>query len=100
MSSVSSGSSPSLYGSSASAAWLAAAGSSSSSSPWMETSNKKTTTADQYLALDSAVSDAVASALTNSIQGQATLAGLSALDRVKAAIKHKQASAASAAGTS
>jgi hypothetical protein len=63
------------------------------SSGFLDSSNTNTTNADAYLAADSALSTALSDTLTNLVQGQATLAGQAALDRVNAAIAQKQASA-------
>ena len=72
------------------------------SSGFLDSSSTTTSNADAYLAADSALSSALSDTLSNNIQGQATLAGQAALDRVNAAIKHKQASASapSASATS
>ena len=63
------------------------------SSGFLDSSNTNTTNADAYLAADSALSSALSDTLSNLVQGQATLAGQAALDRVNAAVKQKQASA-------
>jgi hypothetical protein len=65
------------------------------SSGFLDSSSTTTPNADAYLAADSALSTALSDSLSNNIQGQATLAGQAALDRVNAAIKQKQASASS-----
>lgn len=65
----------------------------------MDPSSTSSSTADQYLSLDSSLSDAVDSALTSSIQGEGSIAGQEALDRVDAEIKQKQASEASSTAT-
>jgi len=72
------------------------------SSGFLDSSSSTTSNADAYLAADSALSSALSDTLSNLVQGQATLAGQAALDRVNAAIKHKQASASapSASATS
>jgi hypothetical protein len=62
------------------------------SSGFLDSSNTNTTNADAYFAADSALSTALSDSLSNLVQGQATLAGQAALDRVNAAIKQKQAS--------
>jgi hypothetical protein len=62
-------------------------------SGFLDSSSTTTSNADAYLAADSALSTALSDSISNNIQGQATLAGQAALDRVNAAIKHKQASA-------
>jgi hypothetical protein len=62
------------------------------SSGFLDSSSTTTTNADAYFAADSALSTALSDTLSNDIQGQATLAGQAALDRVNAAIKQKQAS--------
>src|SRR6516164_2314755 len=61
------------------------------SSGFLDSSSTTTSNADAYLAADSALSSALSDTLSNNIQGQATLAGQAALDRVNAAIKQKQA---------
>ena len=63
------------------------------SSGFLDSSSTNTTNADVYLAADSALSTALSDTLSNLVQGQATLAGQAALDRVNAAVKQKQASA-------
>jgi hypothetical protein len=63
------------------------------SSGFLDSSNTNTTNADVYLAADSALSTALSDTLSNNVQGQATLAGQAALDRVNAAVAQKQASA-------
>jgi hypothetical protein len=65
------------------------------SSGFLDSSSSTTSNADAYLAADSALSSALSDTLSNLVQGQATLAGQAALDRVNAAIKHKQASTSS-----
>jgi hypothetical protein len=62
------------------------------SSGFLDSSSTNTTNADVYLAADSALSTALSDTLSNLVQGQATLAGQAALDRVNAAVKQKQAS--------
>jgi hypothetical protein len=65
------------------------------SSGFLDSSSTNTTNADAYLAADSALSTALSDTWSNNVQGQGTLAGQAALDRVNAAIKHKQASTTS-----
>jgi hypothetical protein len=71
----------------------------SSSTSWLDPSSSSTSTADQYLALDSSLSNAVDSALTSSIQGEGSLAGQEALNRVDAEVAQKQATATSSTAT-
>jgi hypothetical protein len=91
----------SIYGTNTAAASV-------TSSDWMDpsatgvssvSSSSTTPNADAYLAADSALSTALSDSLSNLVQGQATLAGQAALDRVNAAIKQKQASTASSSST-
>jgi hypothetical protein len=63
------------------------------SSGFLDSSNSGTTTADAYFAADSALSGALATAWSNDIQGQGTLAGQAALTRVTAAVQQKQQAA-------
>jgi hypothetical protein len=63
------------------------------SSGFLDSSSTSTGNADAYLAADSALSSALSDTLSSNIQGQATLAGQAALDRVNAAIKQKRANA-------
>jgi hypothetical protein len=61
------------------------------SSGFLDSSSTTTTNGDAYLSADSALSTALSDTWSNNVQGQATLAGQAALDRVNAAIKQKQA---------
>jgi hypothetical protein len=86
----------SLFGSSSQSSastQLAQALSGSSSSTWMDPSTSSTSSSSQYLSLDSALGSAITSALSSHIQGEGTLAGEAALNRIEAQIAKKQSAA-------
>ena len=61
----------------------------------MDPSATSTSSSSQYLSLDSALGNALDSALSNQIQGEGTLAGQAALNRIEGDITQKQNAASS-----